>query len=92
MEKTETKIISERKVTLKEMQDIVGGSIQVAYDDGKMQIICNEEGKIKDLPINETATDIWHDKLSKFNNNPNYIPQDWLVGTVLILKDKALMK
>ena len=92
MEKTETKIISDRELSLKEMQDIVGGMIQVAYDDGKMQIICNEEGIMRGLPINETATDIWHDKLSKFNSNPNYIPFDYLVGTVLILKDKALMR
>ena len=92
MEKTETKIISDRELTLKEMQDIVGGYIEVAYDDGKTQIICNEEGKIRGLPINETATDIWHDKLSKFNSNPNYISLDYLVGTVLILKDKALMR
>ena len=41
MEKTETKIISDRELSLKEMQDIVGGYIEVAYDDGKMQIICN---------------------------------------------------
>ena len=93
MTKTETKIISDRELSLKEMQDIVGGMIQVAYDDGKMQIICNEEGKMFDLPLNKKATEIWHDKLSKdteFNSNPN-IPQDYLVGTVLILRDKALM-
>ena len=92
MEKTETKIISDRELSLKEMQDIVGGMIQVAYDDGKMQIICNEEGKMFDLPLNKKATEIWHDKLSKFNSNPNYEPQDYLVGTVLILRDKALMQ
>ena len=92
MTKTETKIISDRELSLKEMQDIVGGYIEVAYDDGKTQIICNEEGKMRGLPINETATEIWHDKLSKFNSNPNYIPLDYLVGTVLILRDKALMQ
>ena len=91
MTKTETKIISDRELSLKEMQDIVGGMIQVAYDDGKMQIICNEEGKMFDLPLNKKATEILHDKLSKFNSNPNYEPQDYLVGTVLILRDKALM-
>ena len=91
MKQPETKIISKRELSLKEMQDIVGGMIQVAYDDGKMQIICNEEGKMFDLPLNKKATEIWHDKLSKFNSNPNYVPQDYLVGTVLILRDKALM-
>ena len=51
-----------------------------------------EEGKMFDLPLNKKATEIWHDKLSKFNSNPNYVPQDYLVGTVLILRDKALMQ
>tara|TARA_Y100001951_G_C11107011_1_gene165320 strand:+ start:246 stop:524 length:279 start_codon:yes stop_codon:yes gene_type:complete len=91
MKQPETKIISKRELSLKEMQDIVGGNIELAYDDGKIQIICNEEGKMFDLPLNMVATKIWHDKLSKFNSNPNYVPQDYLVGPVLILKDKALM-
>ena len=102
MKQPETKIISKRKLDLKEMQDIVGGNIELAYDDGKIQIICNEEGKMYGLPLNKKATEIWHDKLSKFNSkltspqhgrtrNPNYGSQDYLVGPVLILRDKALM-
>ena len=74
-------------MTLKEMQDAVGGSIELAYDDGEMQIVCNEEGKMLDLPENEQATDIWLDKLDEQGRGT----LDYLAGDVLILRDKARM-
>ena len=74
-----------KEPTLKEMQDIVGGSIEIAYDDGKTQIICHEEGKLLGLPNNDEATRIWAD----LSGN---IPFDVLVGNVLILKDEAILK
>ena len=64
---------NDKPMTLKEMQDAVGGQIELAYADGETQIVCNEEGKIKGLPENEEATDLWNEKLDKMNSNPNFI-------------------
>ena len=42
------------KNTLKAKQEIVGGNIELAYleNDDSVVLICNEEGKIKELPAN----------------------------------------
>ena len=85
--KPKTIIRNSEPMTLKEMQDAVGGSIELAYDDGEMQIVCNEEGKMLDLPENEQATDIWLDKLDEQGRGT----LDYLAGDVLILRDKARM-
>lgn len=39
--------------TLKELQDAVGGYIEVAGTFHNRLVICNEEGLLKDLPINK---------------------------------------
>ena len=83
---------NDKPMTLKEMQDAVGGQIELAYADGETQIVCNEEGKIKGLPENEEATDLWNEKLDKMNSNPNFINSDYLVGDVLVLTGKARME
>ena len=90
---------NDKPMTLKEMQDAVGGQIELAYADGETQIVCNEEGKIKGLPENEEATDLWNEKLDKWNekldkmnSNPNFINSDYLVGDVLVLTGKARME
>ena len=69
-------------MTLEEMQKAVGGYIEIAYDDGKTQIICNEEGKLLGLPLNVEATRMWGELIGT-------IPNDVLVGDVLILTDKG---
>ena len=89
MAEPKTKIIVDKNLTLEEMQEFVGGLIQVAYDDGKTQIICNEEGKMLELPLNKEATSFWEEQLMK---NPIYEPlgwQDFIVGNALILSGKA---
>ena len=56
--KTKTTYIDDRQPRLKELQDLVGGLIQVVYaDGGKTQIVMDEEGKIKGKPINLEAAD-----------------------------------
>jgi hypothetical protein len=97
--KPKTIIRNSEPMTLKEMQDAVGGQIELAYADGETQIVCNEEGKIKGLPENEEATDLWNEKLDKWNekldkmnSNPNFINSDYLVGDVLVLTGKARME
>ena len=89
MAEPKTKTITDKEPTLKEMQEFVGGYIEVAYDDGATQIICNEEGKLLELPLNKEATSFWEKELM---NNSFYEPlgwQDFIVGNALILKGKA---
>lgn len=45
---------------LKEMQDIVGGYIEAFHVSPNILCVCNEEGKIQNLPVN-------------FNFNKDYI-------------------
>lgn len=49
--------------TLEELQQLVGGYIEIACKDGETLMIVNEEGKIDGLPINAVATRVfreWH--------------------------------
>jgi len=48
-----------KSFTLKEMQGVVGGLIELAFtNDGRIMWI-NEEGKLKGLWINKKATDLY---------------------------------
>ena len=38
--------------TLKALQEIVGGQIEKIYNENGMEILCNEEGKMRGLPFN----------------------------------------
>ena len=89
--KVKTIYKNDKEMSYQEMRKAVGGNIELAYDDGETQIVCNEEGKIKGLPENEEATDLWNEKLAKFNTNPNFVNSDYLVGDVLVLTGKARM-
>ena len=72
----------EHEVTLKYLQDIVGGYIPIIYlNDGDVMII-NEEGKIDELPRNNMATKIYQ----KFLGHDG----DFIVGTVLVTKSKYI--
>lgn len=60
---------------LAEMQEIVGGYIEmVTFDDGSM-MICNEEGKVHDLPRNNVATAIFRLK--------RRVDSDWIAGDAI---------
>ncbi len=43
--------------SLKSMQEIVGGFIQAIYLDGAVALICNDEGKLMNLPLNRALKD-----------------------------------
>lgn len=78
--------ISDKMPSLKELQDAVadGGNIEVkVFDDGKKEMIFDEEGKLKNKIINVSATELAKDVL--FSN-------DFIVGDVIILSGKALLK
>ena len=46
------------KITLKKMQDIVEGWIGLVHLPGKKVLVVNEEGFLKGLPVNATASQI----------------------------------
>ena len=89
MEQPITHRIDDKEPTYEELKNMVGGYIELAYDDGNTQIICNEEGKIHGLPVNEEATKEWANQLGKHSF---YEMPDILVGDCVILTGEALMK
>jgi hypothetical protein len=81
--------IDDKEPTYESIKQMVGGYIEVAFDDGNTQIICNEEGKIHGLPVNQEATKEWSKLLGK---NSFYEMPDILVGDCVILTGEALLK
>ena len=79
----ETKTITDKEPTLKEMQKFVGGYIQVVQAKNGDDIVFNEEGRIFGLPINYEASEHWLGK-GQYDDLYNNI-----LGNVLILKGKA---
>ena len=88
-DKNEFKIIDDVKdePTLKEAQKFVGGYVEgISFPNGDYLII-NEEGKIKNLPLNPEATALWR---ATFDND-NYITgrKDFVVGPAILIKKSA---
>ena len=84
----ETHIKSKEKPTLGEMQKAVGGYIEVVrclYKDKEKQMIINEEGKLRDLELNEKATEMFWDFL-----RVKELKIDNIVGKAMILKNFQL--
>lgn len=68
--------------SLKEMQTLVGGYIEVHFFDegegtlaGKVMVI-DEEGKCKSKPLNQNATDLLAD---------TYLSSDYIVGDIMVI-------
>ena len=72
-----TEYIDDKKPTLKECQDFVGGPIQIVNDDNGRQIVFNEEGKLTGELMNYEATCEWA------------CGYDYIVGNAMILSGKA---
>jgi hypothetical protein len=61
--------------TIKNIQDTVGGYIETVTLDNGVVLICNEEGKIRDMPYNFTVRRIIH----------NFLPvSNPIFGTVIV--------
>ena len=73
-----TTYISDKQPSLKDLQKMVGGYIQIVDVENK-QIVMDEEGKIKDKPINEEATNLWG------------VDYDVIVGDAVVLSGDALL-
>ena len=79
---------SKDEPTLEEAQKFVGGYVEgISFPNGDYLII-NEEGKIKNLPLNPEATALWR---ATFDND-NYITgrKDFVVGPAILIKKGAL--
>ena len=58
VEPKKTPMVQEIDSSLESMQKIVGGSIQAVYPfDEPVALICNEEGKLLNLPLNRALQD-----------------------------------
>jgi len=68
--------------SLKDMQDLVGGYIQLVPLSDSEYMVCNEEGLIKKLPVNDMANEILQIQ------NPYYAMYNVIVGDVFIIKIK----
>jgi hypothetical protein len=68
--------------TLKAMQEVVGGYIEVVYAENGDQIILDEEGRLKGKPINEDASEHWLG--DRWDNDTANI-----VGDAIVLSGKA---
>tara|TARA_R110002012_G_scaffold61065_4_gene160045 strand:- start:1149 stop:1730 length:582 start_codon:yes stop_codon:yes gene_type:complete len=67
--------ITDKRPTLKEAQDIVGGYVEMVIDTDLMQLMVDEEGLLKNLPFNPEA--------SKMADRH-------IVGNALVLKGSAM--
>ena len=87
---SEFKIIEDSKdePSLKEAQDFVGGYVEGITLPNGDYLIVNEEGKLKDLPLNPEATALWK---ATFDND-QYITgrNDFVVGPAILIKKAAL--
>ena len=71
------------ELSLKQMQTAVGGNIEILTSlDGKMYLIFDEEGKLKDKPRNNTATYYAQKKFGLVN--------DYLVGDVILCHSEMI--
>ncbi len=65
-----------------ELQTIVGGYIQAVPTRDGRYLVCNEDGKRLELPVNRAATIILHEA--------GGMPDDLVVGNVLIATTEEL--
>ena len=79
---TKLEIITDEKKlpTLKEAQEFVGGYIEAITFPNDDLLIINEEGKLKELPYNSDASEVWV---------YHYGMTDAIVGDALLIKADA---
>ena len=70
--------IIKRDIELEEMQKLVGGLIEIATLENGDTLVFDEEGKLKEKPINEEATKLYRKNF--------FHVCDFIVGDVIIVK------
>jgi hypothetical protein len=86
----EFKIIKDNKdePDLKSAQDFVGGYVEcITFPNGDVLIV-NEEGKLRNLPLNPEGTALWRMTFTKDKYAFGY--DDWVSGPAILIKHKAL--
>ena len=89
---TEFKIVSDSKdePTLESAQEFVGGYVEgITFPNGDYLII-NEEGKLKGLPVNEDATNLWRSTFTEDKYAFGF--DDYVVGPAILIKANALKR
>jgi len=88
------KAIGEKKPDLKELQEHVGGYIQVLpgrLNGRSVSLVINEEGKLYGFPKNELATKLWLDFYKwKHNAKDEDFNGDYLAGPTVVLEGYRL--
>ena len=83
-------LIDDEKNTpdLKGAQEFVGGYVEcITFPNGDLLIV-NEEGKLRNLPLNPEATLLW--KMTFDNDNYVTGRKDFVVGPAIYIKKHAL--
>ena len=89
---SEFKIIEDSKdePDLKAAQEFVGGYVEgITFPNGDYLII-NEEGKLRQLPLNPEATTLWRATFTKDKYLFGY--DDFVVGPAILIKKQALKR
>ena len=89
-EQSEFLLVDDEKNTpdLKGAQDFVGGYVEcITFPNGDLLIV-NEEGKLRNLPLNPEATLLW--KMTFDNDNYVTGRKDFVVGPAIYIKKHAL--
>lgn len=71
------------KFNLEELQELVGGYIEVINLSANKALVVNEEGKLHNLPVNKIAT-----ALAQYCNA--IFPTDCIVGDAVVIENKRL--
>ncbi len=88
----ELKIIENTKdePTLESAQEFVGGYVEgISFPNGDYLIV-NEEGKLRGLELNETATKLWRETFTK--DKYAFGHDDWVSGPAILIKKQALKR
>lgn len=73
---------SGKKYPLEQLQEIVGGYIQVVRLDASTVLVCDDDGKYKGYEVNGLATMILRDAFKG--------SMDFIVGNVLVCKTNEI--
>ena len=81
---------SKHEPNLKAAQEFVGGYVEgIPFPNGDYLIV-NEEGKLRNLPLNEEATKLWRSTFTKDKYLFGY--DDFVVGPAILIKANALKR
>jgi len=71
-----------KSFSYKELRAFVDGMVEIVPLPSGRELVCNEEGKLDGLDINQKATEIWKQEypIEKYPNNNDEL----VVGNVLI--------